>query len=114
MTLAGEVLVSGSIITLSFPEYIVDSVFQSLDPITDDFLIAIAPGMDKAEYPASLGNGFYTYAGIFWKLGAPETPSSFALTPLGQVTEVPYKFRLIYYGKSPESNLAYAFTTLGP
>lgn len=113
MELAGETLVSGTVLTFSFPEYLADSITQSLDPIMDPFLIAVRPDMDEAEVPSAFGEAFYGKAGIFWKLRT-ETPSNFSLTHAGQITETPAKFTLIYYGKSPEQNASYSFVTVGP
>lgn len=83
----GEVLVSGTIITLSLPEYLMDSIAQKMFPVTDPFLIPIREGrlypdgspMD--ESPALVR--FTGQWGSFWHWGGTELPTSVLFTSKG-------------------------------
>lgn len=62
----GEVLTSGFVLTFSLPEYLLDSIVQTLDPVTDPFLIAIREGSAKDETPIVDFSLFMSF-GIFWR-----------------------------------------------
>lgn len=64
--IVGEVLTSGFVLTFSLPEFMLDSIVQALDPVTDPFLIAIRETSPKAETPIVSFSLFRSF-GVFWR-----------------------------------------------
>lgn len=72
----GEVVVSGTVLVGSFPEYLIDSFVQWMAPITDPFLIAVPKDSQYAE-DHNLNFTFGGTTGRFWEFGT-ETVGSFS------------------------------------
>lgn len=75
----GEVVTSGTVLTLSFPEYILDSLVQRLDPITDPFLVAIHEDSERAEVSVHGISLFAKMGDFFRRTGITEFPTSVTL-----------------------------------
>lgn len=120
---AGEIIVAGVVISASNTEYILDSLAQSLDPITDPFMIAIRPGMSNPgqhhgganahsaadEAPSLVG--FQGYLHEFWQLGNTEFAGSrVTFTKYGAYTESSKTVSFVHNAGSYESSSSVSFT----